>query len=699
MSTKYTGGFITKSPVAPTTTAASGVWTLDQQQQAQKAGTWPSPPIFIEDLFSTWLYTGNGSTQTITNGIDLAGEGGLVWAKPRSVVGNNTLYDTSRGISNALISNSTASQQDYSGNGVTSFNSNGFAVTDSGPYAINDTGTTYAAWTFREQPKFFDVVTYTGNNATGSGVQNIAHNLGATPGCIIIKCFDVDGYDWVVYHRSLGASQYVALNTTGAASATSTFFNATAPTSTQFTVGTSGFTNGQGQNYVAYIFAHNAGGFPASGAGSTNGISCGSYTGNGSATGPAVNLGYEPQWVMIKKSSAEESWYIYDNMRGVVTGAVTAADRKLRANSGGAEGGLTANDPINFGATGFNIGTTDNELNDSGGTYIYVAIRRGPMKPPTTGTSVFAPVAYAGNSSASTTTTNTLTNGFATDMALIKHRNDSGGPNWGLTDKLRGPSVYLETNVTASESTQTSSQNILFNNTQTRLTGFQSGDFSFNFSSVNYIQYAFQRAPGFFDEVCYTGNGSGSGQVITHNLGVTPELIIIKSRSGAFQWHVYAAPLGQSKALFLEETSAEQANTAFTGGTINSTQFQLTVDFSNVNGSGVTYVSYLFASAPGVSKVGSFTGTGATQVINCGFTAGARFVLIKATSTTGNWLVWDSARGIVAGDDPYLRINSAAVEVTNTDWVDTAATGFELSNAGGNLANSSGVSYIFLAIA
>jgi hypothetical protein len=124
-----------------------------------------------------------------------------------------------------------------------------------------------------------------------------------------------------------------------------------------------------------------------------------------------------------------------------------------------------------------------------------------------------------------------------------------------------------------------------------------------------------------------------------------------------------------------------------------------TVFYPTDDQSGANYVTYLFASCPGVSKVGSFTGTGTTQVINCGFTGGARFVLIKATSTTGNWLVWDSARGIVAGNDPYLALNSTAAEVANTDWVDTAATGFELSNAGGNLANSSGVSYIFLAIA
>lgn len=117
-----------------------------------------------------------------------------------------------------------------------------------------------------------------------------------------------------------------------------------------------------------------------------------------------------------------------------------------------------------------------------------------------------------------------------------------------------------------------------------------------------------------------------------------------------------------------------------------------------VNGGGETYVAYLFASCPGVSKVGTFTGTGATQVINCGFAAGARFVLIKRTDSTGDWYVWDTARGIVAANDPYLLLNSTAAEVTNTDWVDTAAIGFELSNAGGNLVNTNGASYIFLSV-
>jgi hypothetical protein len=164
---------------------------------------------------------------------------------------------------------------------------------------------------------------------------------------------------------------------------------------------------------------------------------------------------------------------------------------------------------------------------------------------------------------------------------------------------------------------------------------------------------------------------------------------------------VYHTALSAGGFAYLNLTNAGvfSGNTSFWNGTAPTSSVFSLGGSSGLNQSGLTFVNYLFASCPGVSKVGSYTGTGATQVINCGFTAGARFVLIKATSTTGDWYVWDSARGIVAGNDPYLELNNTNAEVTNTDWVDTAATGFELSNAGGNLANSSGVSYIFLAIA
>ena len=218
------------------------------------------------------------------------------------------------------------------------------------------------------------------------------------------------------------------------------------------------------------------------------------------------------------------------------------------------------------------------------------------------------------------------------------------------------------------------------------------------------------RAPGFFDVVCYTGTGV-AGLSVSHNLTIPPEMVIVKRRDSTGDWPVLIRNvdrLGSAGSSYRVNSTASwtSAGSYFSGASgtfVPSTDATSSVfrvaDPSAVNASGGTYVAYLFATCPGVSKVGGYTGTGTTQTINCGFTGGARFVLIKATSTTGDWYVWDSARGIVAGNDPYLLLNSTAAEVTTTDWVDTAATGFELSNAGGNLANSSGVSYIFLAIA
>jgi hypothetical protein len=100
-----------------------------------------------------------------------------------------------------------------------------------------------------------------------------------------------------------------------------------------------------------------------------------------------------------------------------------------------------------------------------------------------------------------------------------------------------------------------------------------------------------------------------------------------------------------------------------------------------------------------VSKVGSYTGSGTTKDIDCGFTNGARFVLIKRTDSTGDWYLWDTARGIVSGNDPFLLLNSTVAEVTNTDYIDPLSSGFQISSTAPAAINASGGSFIYLAIA
>jgi hypothetical protein len=638
-------------------------------------------PTYIEDVFSTWLYTGTGASQTHTNNIDLSTKGGLVWLKRRSSTENHYLQDSSSSFANSLSSNTTAAA--IVGSGViTSVSTTGFTTS-----SVSN-GTTYASWTFRKQPKFFDVVTYTGNGTT----QNIAHNLGSVPGCIIVKCTSAFK-DWQVYHRSLANTEYMVLNTTAAKATGTTRWNSTTPTSTQFSVGTSLLTNESGATYVAYLFAHDAGGFGLTG--TDNVISCGSYTGNGSTTGPVVTLGYEPQWLLIKRAvGGVDDWVMIDNMRGMVNGDATSNEAILIANGSNAEVPTNRLSPL---ATGFQLTDSGAAVNASGNTYIYIAIRRGPMKVPTTGTSVFDVETFTGGAS-----TRTLTSGFPPDMTMLEYRSSWNYPI--VASRLTGKGKLIANQTDAENTTNTSWIVTDFdsNTGTTKYNDYAGGNLSSRSVSNGFISWMFRRAPGFMDVVCYTGTGAVINQ--SHNLTVPPELIIFKSRSAATAWRVICnIGVAAYDRLSLNTTAAAASDGYGSAKELvsqpTSTVLSIGTGSTLINSSGATFVAYLFASCPGVSKVGSYTGTGTTQTINCGFTAGSRFVLIKRTDSSGDWYVWDSARGIVAGNDPYLLLNSTAAEVTNTDFIDTASTGFEISSTAPAAINANGGTFIFLAIA
>jgi hypothetical protein len=632
----------------------------------------PVVPAYIEEVFSTYLHTGTGSAQTITNGIDLSGKGGLVWTKGRSVGYGNGLFDTIRGSNSWLNSASTDSATSIS-TWITSFNSNGFGIGTNG--SISNSGTTYASWTFRKQPKFFDVVTYTGNGTS----KTITHNLGSTPACIITKRTDTTS-NWLVYHRSI-PTQNIYLNKTDAAAGT---MGITSVGSTTYAVNGSSELNENGGTYVAYIYAHDAGGFGLTG--TDNVISCGSYTGNGSTTGPVVTLGYEPQWLLVKRSSASgDDWILVDNMRGF---PVTGNTQYLNPNNSFAESSFALVSPL---ATGFQPRTTDGGYNANGSTYIYIAIRRGPMKVPTSGTSVFAPIDRTGTGSA--TTQETGLNG--TDLAFTIPRTAAGN-NWQWVDRLRGgvagSARRIQSNNTSQEFDDQSMS--VLSSTQTTISYGGGGS---NGSGVSYIVECFKRAPSVFDVVCYTG--TGSNQSVAHNLKAVPELVIYKKRNAGQFWYVLSSYFPDyTYSVFLDTDGASSSASGRTSAA-SDTSYIYPTGNSLTGNAGDTYVAYLFASCAGVSKVGSYTGNGSSQTINCGFTGGARFVMIKATSTTGDWMVADSARGIVSGSDPYLELNNTNAEVTGEDWLDTDSTGFVVNQVSASNANTNGVTYIFLAIA
>jgi len=636
---------------------------------------------YIEDVFSTWLYTGTGAAQTVTNGIDLSTKGGLVWVKDRSQGYSHILVDTARGISSGLSTDTTGAAG--GSGGFTSFDTTGFSF-GSGFGIRNNSGDNYVSWTFRKQPKFFDVVTYTGN---GASTRYISHDLGAKPGMIIIKCTN-NASNWPVgFGNSIA---YLYLNSTAASPQLSDgYVENYYSTATSFLVdqgnGTSGPGGGDvnlsGRTYVAYLFAHNAGGFGLTG--TDNVISCGSSVGDASGNWTST-LGYEPQWVLWKPASTSGFWEITDNMRGFSL----SNSQRLYPNLPNAE--ASAGGPYLVpNATGFSMVGSAVSL---GTTVIYVAIRRGPMKVPTLGTSVYNAVPYTGDGTDNRQITGA---GFPPDLVIPEGLNSASYGARYVYDRLRGPTqAGLATDRTDGDTT---GPNVLNSFDMNGMTISWPSNGRTNQNGGTYAGYMFKRAPSFLDEVCYAGQNSAP-LTNSHNLGVTPELAIIKNRTTATDWLVQTQITGLGNYLNLNTvyalSSAAYFITAWT-----STTFTLSNGITATNTLGSNYVAYLFATCPGVSKVGSYTGNGTTQTINCGFTGGARFVLIKRTDDSGGWYVYDTGRGMTVLTNPYLFLNSSAAEVATLGSVTTVATGFALNSAILAAINVSAGTYIFLAIA
>jgi hypothetical protein len=648
------------------------------------AGNAGGDNLYVEDVFSTYLYTGNGSTQTITNDIDLDGEGGLVWLKDRlsASLGFHTIYDTEGGtgpnggriFAGTAGTNARSTQAD----GLQSFNSTGFTL-GANTYE-NGSGKSFASWTFRKAPKFFSVVTWSGNDVSG---REIAHDLGSTPGCIIVK--KTNGtYNWQIYHNAVGATKFLEFNTLQAQTS-SAVWNDTAPTDSVFTVGNEYGVNQSGSTYVAYLFAHDAGGFGDDG--TENVISCGSYTEGASAQD--ITLGYEPQWLLMKKTNSTSDWYLYDTMRGMSYRDSNA----LVPNTSDPEA-VFGNGFFRPTATGF---TALPSYWGSGASVIYIAIRRGPMKTPTDATKVFSPIARNGTAGVATVATTNLPDS-------IWSMNRSGGTGYPafFYDRLRGANTFLIDN-TSAETYDAA------NSGRYSVTAFDNLSYALgadvNYAGINgltsgYSNWVMSRAPGFFDVVAYSGD-SASSRNIAHNLSASPELIMLATRTTTNLWPTYHKDLPDPNPTYpsflrLNTNGGINSSGGYYAATPTESVFTIGGD---LNASDQSYIAYLFATLPGVSKVGSYTGTGADLNVDCGFSAGARFILIKRTDSTGDWYVWDSLRGIVSGNDPYLLLNSPAAEEPNTDYIDPLSSGFTVTSSAPAALNASNGTYLFLAIA
>ena len=629
----------------------------------------PSGSVNVAEVFSTQLHVGNGGTKTITSGIDISGEGGLVITKAREVVEGMNFTDTVRGAPNRVRSNVNDPSASLS-TGLTAFNSTGHVYGSNSE--VNQNTKKFVSYTFRKKEKFFDIVTYSGNGVAG---RQIAHGLGSVPGMIIVKKVSSNG-NWAVYHganTNAPETEVLFLNSTDATWDVNTAWNDTAPTDSVFTVGTMGSVNGtgdgSGDTFVAYLFADNS-----SEDVNNRMIKCGSYTGNGGVQ--SISVGFEPQFILVKNTSdASRSWNMYDTMRGI---AIGNNDAWLKAESANAEGNYNFFSELT--TTGFQWRTGDGQTNKASEQYVYMAIRAPMMKEPEAATEVFA--VDNGNGS----DVPAFNSGFPIDMAFWS--NTQGG-HTKIADRLIGGGKHLETD--APDGFLTDSAHAF---------DYQTGWHDSAQYSSRY-SYMWKRAKGFFDVVSYTGNATV--RTIPHSLGVAPEMIWVKADTND-HWKTMTDTGSITSIMDLNRDVDSGSSIAYFFG--NGSTYTAPTDSvftigtqGNVNLNNTRVVAYLFATLAGISKVGNYTGNGSSQTINCGFSAGAKYILIKRTDAEGSWYVWDSLKGIVAGNDPYFILNGTGADVTNNDSVDPHNSGFIVNHGTDTDTNVSSGTYIFYAIA
>ena len=635
------------------------------------------------------MYTGDGSARSITNGIDLAGNGGLIWTKSRSAGIGHALVDTENGVEKYLRSESTAAIKTDSNaqEGVKAFNSDGYNLgTWSNEDRFNRTNYTYCSWTFRKQPGFFDIVTYTGNKDSG-GNQAIAHNLGSVPGMIIVKSLTTS--QWSVYHvgstdGGTAKNSLIELNADGGSFGDNNAWNNTAPTATHFYVGNSVSTNVDAQGYVAYLFGNNAQDF---GEDSDEAIiKCGVFNASNSAF--VEDLGFEPQWLLIKRENGSGVWHIIDNMRGSkIDKSGDHSSHSIYADDSGSESG----ESFSFGVANTGIGVEIADGND----YIYVAIRRS-HKPATefTADKMFKAQSLSAGEGSDTF----ISTGFPVDMVWTRKKSGAGPfvPGTRLQGGQKsGPDLMFDVN----NAEGTNSGMFFLDHSDGATVDFAGGHFNVSpaATDTDYIRYFFRRAKGYFDVVAYTSNTTYPNTV-KHNLGVVPELIIIKRRDGSSAWAVYSSATGNAKHLVISSNAGATGSTYWNSTTPTSTVFSVGGQDEVFGYNGYRYIAYLFATADGISKVGSYTGNGSNQDIDCGFSNGASLVLIKRTDANENWHIFDTARGIVAGNDGAFRLDATLAELS-ADGVDPYSAGFNVVQSASYNNNVSGGEYIFLAIA
>ena len=333
------------------------------------------------EYFTTTLYTGNESTNAITNSANAGDfQPDWVWLKSRNSATHHRLYDSSRGALKNILS-SAANTEATTANSLTSFDSNGFTLGSDDN--SNQNTKTFVAWQWKANggttssngdgnitstvqantTAGFSIVLFTGNATAG---QTVGHGLGVKPEIIFAKNRS-NGNNWNVYAEPVDntGNNYLSLNGTVGKESDFNMWNDTAPTSSVITLGDRNETNGSSHNMVFYCF-HSVKGYSK----------IGSYTGNGNADGTFVYTGFKPAWIMLKRTDSSNNWNIFDSKRDVDN----QVGNVLYANLTSAEEADASHSSANdFLSNGFKLKETGNAVNGSGATYIYMAFAEHPF--------------------------------------------------------------------------------------------------------------------------------------------------------------------------------------------------------------------------------------------------------------------------------------------------------------------------------
>ena len=634
----------------------------------------------------------------------------LVWVKVRTNTYSHTLSDSVRGDNKALISdgsNSEYTDSDFS------ISSNGFSMSGNGVMARNVSGQDYVAWCWKaadttttiaagtvgntiasdvraNQDAGFSIVEYTANATSGA---TIGHGLNEELDLLIVKSTNL-GQSWNVYVKDVTDTnaKYLRLNQSdGILTTVNPRFIVGNFNSDVFSVGNDNSTNGVSgtDQYIAYCF-HSV----------DNYQKIGSYIGTGTA-GNNVVTDFEPAFLMVKaaiRPSGGGSWYIFDNKRTTSN----PQGQYLQANESAQEFDGTSVFDIDFQSNGFTVNGTNNEINQSGSTYIYLAIAADPQPAPVLANS-FQPLLYTGNGG-----TQNIQTDFKPDLMWIKDRD--GSESHQIADSVRGVPGTLSSSSTGQNYIDPTYQYRSINSNGFTLKDVSQGFYAVNGNAIDYVAWNWKAAgistinnkgtitsitnahpEAGFSIVKWTSTSSSS-DTIGHGLSSKPEVVLYKKTSSTGSWFWYTDVIDGSWDELILNSSAAKSD--FAGTYATSDTFK-----SVTSSSGADWITYCFHSVTGYQKVGKYSSTGATGVSNqitTGFRP--RFLLVKSYSDPEDWYIFDSQRINLSGsNDGLLFANTNAAENTGFTRLEFTNTGWYWETAFGG--NSNGYDYIYLAIA